>query len=474
MTLTIVGLGPGDEKYLSVEALALLEATPLVLTRTLKHPTVNSLSNRVKFESFDALYEEKETFDEVYQAIAEQIVQRLEKEDVVYAVPGNPFIAEKTVELLKKSLKNDVKIIHGTSFMDVLISKIGFDPTNGLRLINALNLPTITSNSEALLLIQCYDKIVASEAKIWLSQAFKDEQDVMIIRAIGTADEEIVTLPLYQIDSYDKYDHLTSILVLPEEKTIRRDFASLVDIVAYLRSDNGCAWDRAQTHQSVKGNFLEEAYEVAEAIENEDIYGLEEELGDMLLQVLFHAQIAKENGDFRLEDVVEGIADKLVIRHPHVYGEQKASTASEAHQSWDKMKMTVNNQKTIADVMGKYTRGLPATFRTQKIANKAKKAGFKWQTEKAYLEKIEEELKEVKAEFISGNKSELSEELGDLLYAIVAFINILGFSSDELLHNAGDKFIQRFARLEKKLIAKNRSFSDLDEAEIISLWQAEK
>ncbi len=474
MKLTIIGLGPGDEKYLSAQSLQLLEGAAGVLTRTLEHPTVKALADRVNFESYDNFYIQYESFDEVYQAIVDDIVSRLENENIVYAVPGNPFLAENTVLMLKEKLGDKIEVVHGTSFIDVLITELGYDLTAGLSVINALELPRLTPNDKAVLLLQTYDNVVAGEVKIWLSQAFKDEQEILIARAIGTAEQEIIAMPLYQLDHYQNYDHLTSILVLPTEQTIRRDFTSLLEIVAHLRSDNGCPWDRVQTHQSVRKNFLEEAYEAAEAIEHEDIYGLEEELGDVLLQVVFHSQIAAENGDFMIEDVIEGVADKLVVRHPHVYGEAVANDAKQALDSWNATKMKLAKQDTIAEVMQKYTRGLPAAFRAQKIANKAKKAEFKWQEGASYLAKVEEELAEVKQEFAANDRERLAEELGDLLYAIITFVNYLDLGAEDLIHSASEKFIARFSKLEAALQEQQKQISDLSESDLIALWKAQK
>ena len=221
----------------------------------------------------------------------------------------------------------------------------------------------------------------------------------------------------------------------------------LLRIMELLRAPEGCPWDREQTHQSIRRNMLEEAYEVAEAIDNRDTANLKEELGDVLLQVVFHSRMAQEEGLFTFDDVVDGICKKLVFRHPHVIGTVEAGDADGALTAWEKQKREEKGQKTAADSLDGVARSLPALMRAEKIQDKAKKAGFDWPDISPALDKLSEELGELKTAAAQG--SNVEEELGDLLFAAVKVGRFLGLDSELALHAACEKFIRRFRRTEE-------------------------
>ena len=221
----------------------------------------------------------------------------------------------------------------------------------------------------------------------------------------------------------------------------------LLRIMELLRAPEGCPWDREQTHQSIRRNMLEEAYEVAEAIDNRDTANLKEELGDVLLQVVFHSRMAQEEGLFTFDDVVDGICKKLVFRHPHVFCTVEAGDADGALTAWEKQKREEKGQKTAADSLDGVARSLPALMRAEKIQDKAKKAGFDWPDISPALDKLSEELGELKTAAAQG--SNVEEELGDLLFAAVKVGRFLGLDSELALHAACEKFIRRFRRTEE-------------------------
>lgn len=221
----------------------------------------------------------------------------------------------------------------------------------------------------------------------------------------------------------------------------------LLRIMELLRAPEGCPWDREQTHQSIRRNMLEEAYEVAEAIDNQDTANLKEELGDVLLQVVFHSRMAQEERLFTFDDVVDGICKKLVFRHPHVFGTVEAGDADGALTAWEKQKREEKGQKTAADSLDGVARSLPALMRAEKIQDKAKKAGFDWPDISPALDKLSEELGELKTAAAQG--SNVEEELGDLLFAAVKVGRFLGLDSELALHAACEKFIRRFRRTEE-------------------------
>ncbi len=241
----------------------------------------------------------------------------------------------------------------------------------------------------------------------------------------------------------------------------------LLNIMKLLRSEDGCPWDREQTHSSIKSSLIEETYEVIEAINKNDSELLCEELGDVLLQVVFHSQMAKEDGVFGFEDVVDGVCKKLVERHPHVFGEVKADTSEQVLRNWEDIKNKSKNRVTATESMLSVPRELPALMRGQKIQKKAKKVGFDWDSVDGALEKLEEETTELKKAIEKKNHDECFEELGDLLFSAVNVSRFIDCDAEEALTAANDKFLSRFSKVEqlaneRGIDMKNSSLEELD------------
>jgi len=244
---------------------------------------------------------------------------------------------------------------------------------------------------------------------------------------------------------------------------------ALIRIMELLRAPEGCPWDREQTHHSIRRNMLEEAYEAAEAIDEENFDHLKEELGDVLLQVVFHACMAEEAGRFTFADVVDGVAQKLVFRHPHVFGTVDAQDSGEALVTWEAQKQVEKDQRTAADTLDAVARSLPALMRAEKIQKKARKAGFDWDSVEPVLDKIAEETAELKQAAREG--SNVEEELGDLLFAAVKAGGFLGVDSELALHAACEKFIRRFRRVEEQA---NKPMTEMDIPALEELWRRAK
>lgn len=249
----------------------------------------------------------------------------------------------------------------------------------------------------------------------------------------------------------------------------RYSFQDLNRIMALLRQPGGCPWDREQTHESIRRNMLEEAYEAVEAIDEKDPGHLKEELGDVLLQVVFHARMAEEEGLFTLDDVVDGICKKLVFRHPHVFGGVDVRDSDAALTAWEAQKREEKGQKTAADTLDAVARSLPALIRAEKIQDKARKAGFDWTEMGPALDKLSEEAAELKAAAREGSNTE--EELGDLLFAAVKAGRFLGLDSEQALHGACEKFIRRFRRVEE---LSDKPLSQQDVTALEALWRQAK
>ena len=250
--------------------------------------------------------------------------------------------------------------------------------------------------------------------------------------------------------------------------------ADLIDIVEILRSPEGCPWDREQDHKSIRRDFLEETYEVIEAINKNDKELLLEELGDVLLQVVFHTQIEREQGTFELSDVADGICKKMIERHPHVFGDVKADTSDQVLENWDIIKKRTKKQKSQTESMLSIPREFPALMRADKVQKKASKVGFDWDNADGAFDKISEELAELKIAVASGDKDNMREELGDLLFSVVNVSRFIGVDSEEALTGSTDKFIDRFSKVEKMADERGMNMKETDLSELDKLWDLAK
>lgn len=249
-------------------------------------------------------------------------------------------------------------------------------------------------------------------------------------------------------------------------KKSKDHFNELISIMKILRAKDGCPWDKKQTHKSITPYLLEEAYEVIEAINNNDSENLKEELGDLLLQVVFHAQIASDNNMFVIEDVIKAISNKLIIRHPHVFGDKKGLTKDwHVRDFWEKQKKESKKRDSVIDGVPK---ALPALLRSRRLQSKAQSTGFKWKKQESILDKVEEEFREVKQAIKSKNKKHISEELGDLMFALVTLAYHNNINAEASMQKANDKFIKRFKKIEKSLVP------GMSEKDMMALWKKAK
>lgn len=252
----------------------------------------------------------------------------------------------------------------------------------------------------------------------------------------------------------------------------RYTYEDLLEIMRILRCPEGCVWDREQDHKSIRRSFIEETYEVVEAIDNEDPVLLQEELGDVLLQVVFHAQIEAEAGRFTMDDVADGICKKMIYRHPHVFGSVEVKNSDEVLTNWDALKQKEKHQKSTTDTLESVARSLPGLIRAEKVQHKAAKVGFDWDEISGALDKVREETEEV-SRAINGD-GDPSEELGDLLFAVVNVARFLKTDPEEAINHTTDKFIRRFAQVEQAAKDAGRSLSDMSLSEMDALWDAAK
>lgn len=486
----IIGLGPGNESHLTNETINILkDSTRELYLRTEIHPTVDFIKREgINYQSYDHLYEKSESFEDIYNSLVDDLIIKAKDKEITYAVPGNPMVAEKSVALLiekAREKETEIKIFPSLSFLEAIYSALKIDPLDGLLVMDAASLkPAKLNRGIPTLLVQVYAKHIASEAKLELMEIYPDTYPVIVIRAAGIPGEErIEEIPLYQLDRLDWIDHLTSAFIkanqfpLPDEEmeiSGNTEIERLINIVSYLRSPDGCPWDREQTPASIKKHIIEEAYEVIEAIELEDNELLEEELGDLLLQVALQAQMAAEANIFDFEEVAKSISDKLIRRHPHVFGKASAEDAHEVKNLWEKLKNEEKEKKNHDSYLSGIPRALPSLLRAEKVQRKASSVGFDWETIGGVFDKLWEEQKELQEAHNSGDKEKVTEEVGDMFFSLINFSRWSKIDPEEAMTKATEKFIRRFQNVEKLIKAEGKSFNDYNIDQLEEFWQRSK
>lgn len=494
----VVGLGPGDIQSLPLQTYELLRSGRPVFLRTAVHPVVDALrEDGVAFQSFDALYETEAEFRDVYRLIAEQLLDFARREDeIVYAVPGHPLMAEQSVQNLLQASPDDVSIQigPGQSFVDPVCTALRVDPIQGLLLLDGTDLSAHQlSPGLNTLIAQVFHPRVAGDVKLTLMEVYPDEYPVVVIRAAGVADgERIERVPLYEIDRLEWIDHLTTVFVpAAGEREQQRDAWHAARLVKRLRAPGGCPWDRKQTHASLRPYVIEEAYEVADAIDTGDVDKLADELGDLYLQILLHAEIASETGDFSLRDVFAKLSDKLIRRHPHVFGEARARTVADAKALWKAQKALESSveegvtnggtsgepegrggQRALADVRW----GRPPAHVAMELQNKAAQVGFDWERFDDVLDKLREEVEELTTAFSASavDRQHVEDELSDVLFTVVNVVRWLELDVDTVLARGNRKFAARFEFVEQKVVQSGHEWHELSADTLDQYWNDAK
>lgn len=482
MRIDVVGLGPGSAEGIPRGAWTLLASGKRVVLRTQVHPCVLDLEKHgIPFTSFDTLYEQIDQFEELYNAMAEKLLAMAEMEDVVYAVPGHPLVAEQSVQTLVARAAGTSVEVHvgpGHSFLDELWTELHVDPIEGFLLLDATALVDGCLQPRLHTVVaQVFSKEVASDVKLTLMAVYPDDYPVTVVTAAGVPGlTEKVVVPLYELDVEASFDHLTTVYLPPTARTdvLLRDPAYAVELMARLRAPDGCPWDRAQTHESLLPYALEEAYEVMDAVLRDDMANLESELGDLLMQVLLHAQIAAEAGDFDFRDVAATLSQKLIRRHPHVFGEVPAGNAEEALSRWNEVKRTEGDTAEDDSLLANLKVGRPAHEVAEEIQTRAASVGFDWQRAEDVLEKVKEEINEFAQECQSGSSDSRMDEFGDILFSLVNVARWYHISFHQALHRANVKFETRFRKMEQEMREVGKTWGDYSPESLNELWKSAK
>ena len=480
MTITILGLGPGEPQLLTRQAWDILTRAGEVYLRTRRHPTVAGLPSGLSLYDFDELYETLDDFAAVYQAITDRIVALGKRaEGVIYAVPGHPLVGESSVQQILSRARDEelrVDLVAGLSFVEPVLSVLGIDGLEGLQLTDATELaaahhPPLDPDRPALI-GQLYGQRLASGVKLTLMNAYPEDHGITLVKAAGVVGGAATNMALYELDRGDLCDHLTTLYVpaLPKGGGL----PALQDTIARLRAPDGCPWDREQTHQSLRANLLEETYEVLASLDAEDEDKLCEELGDLLMQIAMHVQIATEEGSFRFADVIRGIDAKLKRRHPHVFGNLSVESTTDVLRNWEAIKAaersSAHHDQELSRLDG-VPAILPSLARAQALGDRAARGGFDWKDLPGVLDKVSEELAELKdAEDLEAR----AEELGDLLFSLVNVARWLEVDAESALRGACNRFVERYTWMEQQARRRGLELSSLPLAEQDALWDQAK
>lgn len=447
--ITIIGLGPGDfDRVPGPVKSLLLDAERAVIARTVHHPAAARLAELRDVVFCDDLYESAETFEQVYSAIADRVRSAAEEGPVVYAVPGSPLIGEFAVRKIIASL-DDVEVIPAESFIDAILAVVGYDPLDrGLQVLNGHDLPDPLIVDKPTIVAHLDRPEVLSEVCAAIDRVVPEGSLLTVMAGLGAADRVIHRGQPTEIDPA-LAGYRTSLFIDVQPGGL----VGAVTTMRRLREE--CPWDREQTHQSLVKNLVEEAYELIDAISHmgegpdPDWAGyaeVEDELGDVLLQVLFHAVIARQAGAFDIDDVAEVMRQKLVRRHPHVFGDAEVASAGEVKENWDRIKEQERSNDEPSSALDGIPSGMSGLHRASKIQNRAAKVGFDWNQAEEVLPKVREELGELTVAM--GGDGDVEAELGDVLFSAVNLARHLGIDAEIALRRATDRFEERFRRME--------------------------
>ena len=469
--VVVVGLGPAGPDLLSVAALDTLARIPHRYLRTARHPAAAAVADAT---SFDDVYESAPTLGEVYPRIVDALVAAAgEHGEVVYAVPGSPLVAERTVALLRQRPEVDVVVLPALSYLDLAWAALGIDPlAAGVRLVDGRRFATEAAGERGPLLVaQCDTPAVLSDIKLAVDEP--PATPVTVLQRLGLAGEAVFDVAWGDLDRSFEPDHLTTLWVPALAAPVGQELVRFHELVRTLREQ--CPWDREQTHRTLTKHLLEEAYEVLEAIEAHDPDDaerdahLEEELGDLLFQVEFHAVIAEQDGRFTMADVARGIHDKLVRRHPHVFGTVDAATSEQVLATWEQIK---RDEKGRTSIMEGIAGNLPSLAYATKVQKKAAGVGFDWDSVHGALPKVTEELGELVD--VLHDPARAHEELGDLLFAVCNVARHTGIDPEAALRAATAKFRDRFTGIERLAADRGLDLAALDLAALDALWDEVK
>lgn len=472
-TIEVIGLGAADIDQLPLGIYKkLIETDKPIFLRTKEHPVVEALKTEgVQFTTFDDYYEREDQFSDVYEQIVQTLLKEARDKSIIYAVPGHPMLAEQTVQLLLGQQDVTVNVIGGQSYLDALFTSLEIDPIEGFQFIDGTSfVRSDLQYRQHIVFCQVYDQFIASEIKLALLEDLPADYEVTIIEAAGSSDEMKTTIHLSELDRTIEMSNLVSVYVPPAtDDLLNHQFKRLKEIIATLRGPNGCPWDRKQTHESLRTYLVEEAYELIEAINEQDDEGIIEELGDVLLQVVLHSQIGEDSGYFTIEDVIKRVTEKMIHRHPHVFNRN----SKDAQKSWETLKNEEKDEETSSILAG-VSKGSPALSQAFEIQKRVTKVGFQWDQIDGVWDKLKEELEEVKEAIFEKDTTNIEKEIGDVLFVIANLALHYNINPELALNRTNKKFTSRFQYIEQKLLEQDKDIKQTTLKDMDDYWDEAK
>ena len=463
--ITVIGLGveQGDLSRRGEEIIINgAKAGRKIVVRTANTQSYQTvLALKVPHTTLDSVYENSRNFATLAKNLAKAVTEQ--GEDTIYLVDG-AATEDNSVKALIKRTRGKIEIIDGVSKTTALVRAAGFKGCS----YTAASAYELFERAQAgnlslpLVVYDVDDQSLASDTKLLLGNLYGEETQVKFLKG-GKAKK----IPLYELDRQKGYDYTSAVAIEEMELLEKKRFTAedLKEIIVRLRAPDGCPWDKVQTSDSIKMSAVEEAYELVDAIDQEDDEKILEETGDIMLQAVFHAVLKEETGAFNLTDVFTGICTKLITRHTHVFGEDKASDGESALSVWEKNKMTEKHQVTYADSVNDVPKCFPAAMRAQKVGKRAAKAGMDFASVEAAAERLQEELAEFFEAYKAGDKVQAEKELGDLLFAAVNVGRKSGADCEKALKESTDRFAARFTKAEALALADGKAVTELSEEE---------
>lgn len=462
-SITIVGLGPGGDDHVTAETASAIADHAKRYVRTARHPSAHlALDAPGGAEALDHFYEAAHTFDDVYAAIVDHLVDEAgEHGDILYAVPGSPLVLERTVRALLADDRVTCRVLPAMSFLDVAWARLGIDPVEaGVRLVDGHEFATTARGERGPLLIaHTHANWVLSDIKLAVDEATGDEP-VTILQHLGTADEALVETTWSELDRTVEADHLTCVYVPHLATPIGDHYVRFHQLTRTLREQ--CPWDREQTHQTLTPYLVEEAFELVDALQAQDSddpttdTDVIEELGDLLYHIEFHAAIAEEEGRFSIVDITDNVHDKLVRRHPHVFAPPgsarvDATDSAAVEANWDEIKRAEKQRDSLFDGVAT---SQPSLAYSQQLGRKVAKVGFDCTDADHAMTDVSDELAELAEARAGGDAAEITDEFGDVLFALVNVARHLGVDAELALRASAGKFRRRFEAIEALCVAR--------------------
>jgi len=465
MKITLIGLGVRDDG-LTKRAETSLKSVAAIYARTANTLSFKNLSG-YNVKALDGLFESSRTFDTLNKKLAAEVLKAAKEGDVAYCVDGAVCEDEACRIILSKH--RDCEVIEGTA-KSAYAASLARLKSAQYTAASAYDIENLKSCAAAVVYdIDCY--YTASLVKQKLSDLFGEETECAFIKG-----GEVSKIKIYELDRQKDYDYSCAVAVEEGEflKKNRYDYADVERMIKLLRAPNGCPWDRVQTSESIKPNVVEEAYELADAIERGDDDGVEEETGDVILQAAFHSVLKEEQGVFNGADAITRLVKKLIFRHSHIFGSDKAKDSGDALNVWEKNKTVEKHQSTFGETVLAVPKNFPACMRAQKVQKRAAKSGMDFLSSLSAAERLGDEVRELIEAQAAEDKDGVFEEAGDVLFSAVNTCRLAGVDCEEALRAATDKFIKRFVKCEKLIIEDGKDITDLDELKLDVYWHKAK